>query len=71
MDGTERNVREAMRGAWAVVEGVRGMVDTHWGAVSRKHVGLLEYGFDSTRLRYPLPVAVEGGRGQCLCVRHC
>jgi hypothetical protein len=68
--GTEDNVREAMRGAWAV-EGVCGMVDTHWGAVFRNHVGSLERGFGSTCSRHPLPVAVRKGRGQCLRARHC
>jgi len=68
--GTEGNVREAMRGAWAVVGGVCGMVDTHWGAVSRNHVAL-GHGFDSTRSRHPLPVAVQGERGQRLRARHC
>lgn len=75
--GTEDNVREATHGAWAVVVGVDGMVqeDTHWGAVSRKHVG--PHGFGSTCSRHPHPVAVEiavavqAERGRCLCARHC
>lgn len=75
--GMEDNVREAMHGAWAVVVGVHGMVqeDTHWGAVSRRHVG--PHGFGSTCSRHPLPVAVavavvvEAERGRCLCARQC
>jgi hypothetical protein len=68
--GTEGNVREAMRGAWAV-EGERGTVDTHWGVVSRNHVGPLEHGFGSTRSRHPLPVAVQGEQGQCSRAHYC
>lgn len=71
--GTGHNVREAMHGAWVAVVGVHGMVqeDTHWGAVSRKHVGPPEHGFGSTRSRHPLPVAVQAERGRCLCARQC
>jgi hypothetical protein len=72
--GMEGNVREAMHGAWAVVVvGVHGMVqeDTHWGAVSRNHVGPLEHGFGSTRSRHLVPVAVQLERGRCLCARQC
>lgn len=70
---TEGNVREAMHGAWAVVVGVHGMVqeDTHWGAVSRNHVGPLEHGFGSTRSRPPLPMAVQAERGRYLRARQC
>lgn len=71
--GTEGNVREAMHGGWAVVVHVDGMVqeDTQRGAVFRNHVGLLEHGFDSTRSRHPLLVAVQAERGRCSCARHC
>jgi hypothetical protein len=72
--GTEGNVRGVMHGAWAVVAvGVHGMVqeDTHWGAVSRNHVGPLAHGFGSTRSRHPHPVAVEAERGRRLSARQC
>jgi hypothetical protein len=71
--GTEGNVREAMHDAWVVVVGVHGRVqeDTHWGAVSRNHVGPVEHGFGSTRSRHPLPVPVQAERGRCLRARQC
>jgi hypothetical protein len=70
--GTERNVREAMYGAWAVEVDVHGMVqeDTHWGAVSRNHVGALR-GSGSTRSRHPLPVAVQAERARYLHAHQC
>ena len=60
--------------------GVRGMaqvVGTHWGAVStRTHVGPvraveheIEHDFGSTCLRHPLPIVLQGERGQYLCDR--